>query len=247
MLSGFAAFSHGHITLFTFGAGPSASRVCIIMANGIRWKIAQWFESRWWRNYLRKKDPVEYAAWKRGYWRDYLAKLEGVLVLKPDARILDAGCGPAGIFMVLEHYTPDAFDPLLAEYEKLPHFKRAMYPRVNFSVDQLEGYKAAAPYDAVFCMNAINHVDDLAASYDALAAATRPGGTLVVTIDAHKSGFWKRIFRMIPGDVLHPHQYDEAEYAAMLTQRGFTVTASHVMEDDIYFNRVMQVARKNPS
>lgn len=227
-----------------FRMGALGLRGYIIMANGLRWKIAQWVEGLWWRNYLKKKDPAQYAMWKRGYWKSYLAKIEAVAPLKPDDRILDAGCGPAGIFMVLESHKPDAFDPLLDLYEKLPHFGRDMYPQVNFSIDQLEGYKAASPYDAVFCMNAINHVDDLAASYDALAAATKSGGTLVVTIDAHKSRFWKPIFRLIPGDILHPHQYDEAEYAAMLTQRGFTVVASHVMEDDFFFNRVMQVATK---
>jgi 2-polyprenyl-6-hydroxyphenyl methylase/3-demethylubiquinone-9 3-methyltransferase len=93
-------------------------------------------------------------------------------------------------------------------------------------------------------MNAINHVDDLAAAYDALAAAVKPGGTLVITIDAHNHGFFKRLFRLIPGDILHPHQYDEPEYAAMLTSRGFTVTNTQVMEKEFFFSRVMHVARK---
>jgi 2-polyprenyl-3-methyl-5-hydroxy-6-metoxy-1,4-benzoquinol methylase len=215
------------------------------MPNGLKWKIAQGFEIRWWRNYLKKKDPAEYAVWKRAYWQKYLSRLASHVTLNAGDRILDAGCGPAGIFMVLESYGPDAFDPLLDEYEKLPHFKRSMYPTVGFSVDTLEGYRPEAAYDAVFCMNAINHVDDLAASYDALAAATKPGGTLVVTTDAHKSGFFKFLFRLIPGDILHPHQYDEAEYTAMLTQRGFTVVDSQKMESDFFFFRVMQVAKKN--
>lgn len=215
------------------------------MANGLRWKIAQGFEILWWRNYLKKKDPTEYVAWKRAYWKQYLERLGHVLTLNDGDRILDAGCGPAGIFMVLESHSPDAFDPLLGKYEKLPHFKRAMYPTVSFSTETLEGFKPEVPYDTVFCMNAINHVDDLSASYDGLAEATKSGGTVVVTIDAHRYQFWKRLFRLIPGDILHPHQYDEAEYAAMLTQRGFTVVDSQTMDGDLFFNRVMQTAKKN--
>jgi 2-polyprenyl-3-methyl-5-hydroxy-6-metoxy-1,4-benzoquinol methylase len=215
------------------------------MANGLRWKIAQGFEILWWRNYLKKKVPAEYAAWKRAYWNDYLDRLAHVLTLKEGDKILDAGCGPAGIFMALESYGPDAFDPLLNDYEKLPHFKRAMYPTVRFSTATLEGYQPETPFDTVFCMNAINHVDNLASAYDGLAAATKSGGTVVVTIDAHKSQFWKKLFRLIPGDILHPHQYDEAEYAAMLADRGFTVVDSQTMDSDFFFNRVMQTAKKS--
>jgi 2-polyprenyl-6-hydroxyphenyl methylase/3-demethylubiquinone-9 3-methyltransferase len=215
------------------------------MSHGLRWKIAQAFEIFWWRRYLRKKDPVEYAAWKRAYWNDYLVKLKSHVTLHEGDRVLDAGCGPAGIFMVLESYRPDAFDPLVESYEKLPHFKKTMYPTVRFWSASLEGFKPQEAYDKVFCMNAINHVDDLASSYDGLAAATKPGGTLVITIDAHKYRFFKGLFRLIPGDILHPHQYDEDEYAGMLQKRGFTVVDSQIMDGDVFFNRVMQVARKN--
>ena len=217
------------------------------MANGLRWKIAQGFEIRWWKGYLKKKDPAEYAVWKRAYWKDYLAKMGAAVSLKEGDRILDAGCGPAGIFVVLDSFRPDALDPLIDAYEALPHFKRASYPNVRFLNAPLEGFKPDQPYDTVFCMNAINHVDDLAASYDALAAAVKPGGTLVVTIDAHNHGFFKRLFRLIPGDILHPHQFDEPEYAAMLTSRGFTIVDTQVMEKEFFFSRVMHIAKKTPA
>src|SRR6185436_8466654 len=65
------------------------------------------------------------------------------------------------------------------------------------------------------------------------------------TIDAHNHGFFKRLFRLIPGDILHPHQFDEPEYAAMLTSRGFSITDTRVMEKEFFFSRVMHVAKKN--
>jgi 2-polyprenyl-6-hydroxyphenyl methylase/3-demethylubiquinone-9 3-methyltransferase len=215
------------------------------MANGLRWKIAQGIEVLWWRNYLRKKDPVEYAAWKRAYWADYFKRLEPSLSLNPGDRILDAGCGPAGIFMALEGRTLDAVDPLLASYESLPHFNRARHSHVRFFNETLETFAEEAPYDVVFCMNAVNHMENLAAAYDRLAALTRPGGTLVLTVDAHNYAPIKRFARVVPADILHPHQYDAVEYAAMLTARGFTVVDSQVVEREFVFSRVLQVARKN--
>jgi 2-polyprenyl-3-methyl-5-hydroxy-6-metoxy-1,4-benzoquinol methylase len=215
------------------------------MANGLRWKIAQGFEIRWWKGYLKKKDPASYAVWKRAYWQEYLDKMGAAVSLKEGDRILDAGCGPSGIFVVLESFRPDALDPLIDAYEAVPHFKKAMYPGVRFFAETLEEFRPEVPYDTVFCMNAINHVDDLAAAYDTLARLTKPGGTLVVTIDAHNHGFFKRLFRLIPGDILHPHQFDEPEYAAMLTARGFTIVNTQVMEKEFFFSRVMQIAKKN--
>ncbi|TAG67413.1 MAG: gfo/Idh/MocA family oxidoreductase [Runella slithyformis] len=40
----------------------------------LRWRVAQFFEIRWWRSYLRTKDKTRYYDWKRAYWRDFLQK-----------------------------------------------------------------------------------------------------------------------------------------------------------------------------
>jgi 2-polyprenyl-6-hydroxyphenyl methylase/3-demethylubiquinone-9 3-methyltransferase len=45
----------------------------------LKWKIAQFFEIRWWRNYLSEKSKDEYLAWKRNYWQQFL-KRAGVLL-----------------------------------------------------------------------------------------------------------------------------------------------------------------------
>lgn len=60
-----------------------------------RWEIAQWFELRWWKNYLGKTDKVKYVAWKWMYWRGLLAKIENDVKIMPDKTIADLGCGPA--------------------------------------------------------------------------------------------------------------------------------------------------------
>lgn len=208
-----------------------------------RWHIAQFFEIRWWRRYLKHRDKSGYLNWKRGYWLDFLQKSD--LQLPPGARVLDAGCGPAGIFMILEEQHVDALDPLLDQYEKsLPHFRRGDYPQVRFVDAPLESFFPDDNYDFVFCLNAINHVADLPRCLDRLAALTRPGGSLALSVDAHNHALLKHLFRLAPADILHPHQHDLSEYRDMLGDRGFQVTDAILIKKEAIFNYHLLLARK---
>ena len=77
-----------------------------------RWKIAQAAEIRWWQNYLKNKSTTEYADWKTQYWENLLEETGLTFLNESDKenpnkvenlRILDAGCGPAGIFMIFKN------------------------------------------------------------------------------------------------------------------------------------------------
>ncbi len=209
----------------------------------LRWKIAQAAEIRWWQNYLKKKPKADYLEWKKDYWTTLFNETE--VGLQPADRILDAGCGPAGIFMIFNEHQVDAVDPLLDEYEsKLSHFKPADYPNVNFVSSPLEKFELQQPYDTVWCLNAINHVSDLGLCFDVLSASVRRGGTLVCSIDAHNHSFFKHLFRLLPGDVLHPHQYDLEEYQKMLTDRGFTIEKTIKKDHQFFFDYYILVAKK---
>jgi len=213
------------------------------MAASFRWRIAQFFEIRWWQRYLRSKDKWTYLNWKLAYWRDFLTK-SGIKITS-DAKILDAGCGPAGIFLLPVGGSTDAFDPLLGEYERLlPHFQQSDYPHVRFFESALETFSPPIQYDVVFCLNAINHVADIDQCFDQLVLFTRPSGTLTVSVDAHNYGWLKRIFKAFPGDILHPHQYDLKEYTAMLTQRGCRIDGTILIKKEWIFNYYLIVATK---
>lgn len=210
--------------------------------SNIRWKIAQAAEIRWWQGYLNKKPKADYLKWKMAYWQKLLSDIE----VRPASgdRVLDAGCGPAGIFMAFKDQKVDALDPLLDQYnEKLHHFKKEDYPQVKFFSEPLETFQPEATYDQVFCLNAINHVADLALCFDHLVRFTKPQGTLVVSIDAHNYWGFKNIFRLLPGDILHPHQYDLKEYKAMLTQRNCTVERCTLYKKEFFFNYYILVAK----
>ncbi len=201
----------------------------------LRWKIAQNIELRWWKNYLKGKSPEEYLAWKKDYWQKTLAEL--AVDLNPGSKILDAGCGPAGIFTILDKHEVTAIDPLLDKYAiDLPHFNPADYPFCTFENQSLERFISKEPFDLIFCINAINHVDDINKAVANLSDCLKPNGKLIMTIDAHNYGLLKKIFQLIPGDILHPHQYDLADYQVMMTKAGFHLQSSIKLKSEFIFD-----------
>lgn len=210
-----------------------------------RWKVAQHLEINWWKNYLKKRDPKGYKAFKTNYWRE---KIIGRFDIKinPNDKMIDVGCGPMGIFSVLEGKDITAIDPLLNKYEEeLDHFKKADFPNVTFITTSLEAYQPTEQFDTVFCINAINHVKDIHQCYDNLIDLIKPGGRLFISIDAHNHQLLKGFYRLFPYfDILHPHQYDLAEYEDFLTQRGCQIQATHVIDEHFVFNYCLIEATK---
>lgn len=210
--------------------------------QNIRWQIAQWFELRWWQNYLGKKNKQEYLAWKKSYWLNVLAQLSDVVSVKPTDTIADLGCGPAGMFIALPNKFT-AVDPLLNEYkEKLPFFDTADYSSTTFITSSLEEY-IPTPHDIVCCMNCINHVQDIEKAFDVVVQSMKPDGVLLLSIDAHNYNLFKHLFRAVPGDILHPHQYDLQEYIGFLAKRGLHIEKQTEIKTEFFFNHYIIVAR----
>jgi 2-polyprenyl-6-hydroxyphenyl methylase/3-demethylubiquinone-9 3-methyltransferase len=109
----------------------------------------------------------------------------------------------------------------------------------------LEDLDVRNEYDIIFCLNAINHVADLELALDRLIGSAKVGATIVVSIDAHNHSFLKKLFRLVPGDILHPHQYDLAEYVAMLARRGVEVQTQLLKKKETIFNYYILVGKKN--
>ena len=185
----------------------------------IRWKIAQKAELQWWRNYIRKKEPQAYLTWKDNYWIQFLENLD--IQPKVNQSVLDVGCGPAGIFRVLKQQHVTALDPLLDKYEaSLPVFSRKDHSHCQFVISTFEEYESNQKFDWVFCINAINHVANLKASVEKILQLTEENGRLVLSIDVHRFLFWKYLLRILPTDILHPHQHGLEDYKAMVENAG---------------------------
>lgn len=209
-----------------------------------KWSIAQWLELRWWQRYLRGKDTATYLQWKSNYWHGVLAKTAVSLSSFKDKEILDAGCGPAGIYMILDQSRVTAVDPLLEQYEqKLAVFNSSLYPYVNFVSTPLEQFSSPTKFDVIFCMNAINHVKDIKEGLNILSKHLKADGTLIMTVDAHRSSFLKQLFRFIPGDALHPHQYDMQGYISLLSNAGLEVVKTARIKDGRIFTHELLEAR----
>ncbi len=212
----------------------------------LRWKIAQWFELRWWQNYLRGKDKAGYLQWKKNYWQTLLAKIAGDIKIDASQSVIDLGCGPAGIFIALPLNKVTAVDPLLHQYEtQTRFFSQADYARVKFVKSTIEDYDAGGTkYDFVFCMNAINHVRDITVGFEKLRSLCMDSGSIIVSIDAHNYSFFKYLFRLVPGDVLHPHQYDLEEYADLLNKEGWHTGTPVLLKREFFFNHYLLIAKK---
>jgi len=209
-----------------------------------RWKAAQFAERLWWKNYLRKKRADDYLAWKTAYWEQLVRSLPEWAADRPGLDILDAGSGPAGIFIYYRKARVTAVDPLLPAYEKMPHFSPSAYPHVNFRSQRLENYLASEAFDLIFCINVINHVQNMQEVLAGLHASLRPGGKLVISSDVHRHRTLRKIFRLIPGDLLHPHQMDEKEFRMALQSAGFRIQEAKPMGRQAIFSYLLLVADK---
>lgn len=210
-----------------------------------RWQLAQRLEIRWWERYLKSKDADAYLAQKQAYWRRLCGQLN--VQIHPQDRVLDAGCGPAGIFTILPEQEVVAIDPLLAAYEeRLPYFQAAAFPQVQFKSIALEDFIPQAEFDWICCLNAINHVRDWERCLDQLTAAAKAGGQLFLGIDVHRSPLLQSLFRLLPGDVLHPQQHNRQEYRKALQQRHWRIETEHTWKKGVIFDYWLVKCTYNP-
>lgn len=185
----------------------------------LKWKLAQFLEVRWWKSY-QKKLSGEYLSNKRDYWQKVIAASD---IEKPEnQQILDVGCGPSGIYTILEKNKVDAVDPLISKYEEsIKFFSRSKYPDTQFFIQAFEDFDVKKEYDVVFCLNAINHFRDIEVSVEKLYKCLKKGGILLVGIDGHRHGFLKKLFQFIHMDLLHPVQMSLNDYKDLFLKQGF--------------------------
>ena len=92
-------------------------------------------------------------------------------------------------------------------------------------------------------MNAINHVHDIEKGFEKLNEVCAENGTIVFSIDAHNFSFFKYLFRLIPGDILHPHQYDLEEYKQFLEKQKMKIVKTEWLKKEFFFNHYLMVVR----
>lgn len=211
-------------------------------SQSLRWSISQYFEFRWWKNYLRTKKYDDYILWKKKYWEDFLHKIQ--IDLPSGKNILDAGCGPAGIFINLNNNRVVAIDSLLKIYQENGYLKQQLYPYTKFINIPIEEYLNESAFDMVFCINAINHVRDINASLHQISKNLKDEGLLIISTDAHRHKPLKKLFQWIPGDIMHPQQYNMKDYEVLLDKHKFNIIKKITLKSGTIFDYCVFIAIK---
>lgn len=168
---------------------------------------------------------------------------QGYFDYKSLKNVLDAGCGPAGVNMILSQEVV-AIDPLLTSYKSFEHFKPSNHPQVDFIQCKLEEFESSKKFELVCCLNVINHVEDIKGALLNLFQNTANGGWLLLSIDAHNYKLLKHLFRLIPGDALHPHQCSLLDYKSMVEQVGYVLQGDHLVKHEFIFDYHLLIAKK---
>lgn len=208
-----------------------------------KWRLAQRLEGLWWQRYLAGKHPQDYLKDKRRYWNALMQRLDWDPQV--EARSVEFGCGPAGIFLNLEQQHCTAIDPLIHYYQaSIDWFRPAAYPWVRFVNSPMELYQPDGVFDECYCLNAINHVADWRAALQVLTRATRPGGRLLLGVDVHRWELLCRLFRLVPADVLHPQQHRRTDYCRALEELGWQIEQSATWKRGYVFDFWIVRARR---
>jgi 2-polyprenyl-6-hydroxyphenyl methylase/3-demethylubiquinone-9 3-methyltransferase len=177
--------------------------------------------NRWWDPNGPQRPLHELNPTRLGYVRDRLASSN---VSLRGARILDVGCG-AGLLseaLAREGAQVTALDlsPELIEIAKLHLLESSL--KVDYRLQSVEALAAEAPgsFDAITCMEMLEHVPDPGSVLAACATLLKPGGRLLLsTLNRTPAAFAVAIVG--------------AEYVAGLLPRGTHSYASFIKPSEL--------------
>src|SRR4051794_16360249 len=122
--------------------------------------------------------------------------------------------------------TVDGYD-LDAERIAIARMTESRSPRVRIHLADVRGLDAHAEFDAASAIDVVHHIphEDHAALFAALAAALKPGGTLLIK-EIARHPRWKHRVNQLHDHVVagqQTHALEPAELAAAVEAAGFTV------------------------
>lgn len=191
-----------------------------------RWEIAQEAERESWENFKSlKSDSTKRQLGE--YWSWYLDLIGKHISFRPEWKILDVGCGPAGIINYIPVGRRFGLDPLMDFYLsnfELPYdieWKAGTMEHIPFDTDY---------FDVVITTNTLDHALDPRKGLKEMYRVIRTGGFLVLTVDCYAP--IHRLLRIIrekvgKGDKPHPYNFSRRQIEAMIREAGFTLLASH--------------------
>ena len=146
---------------------------------------------------------------------------------QPSDRVLDVGCGPAGIITAIEDFCERyGVDPLLDFYQQ----EYALSSDIRYSQQMAEHLNFPDHYfQVVTCMNMFDHTLDPGAVWREIHRVLAPGGLLLFEVDTF-SGFeyfwkkFKRWTRKLRRKIeKHPHTFRMADILIGAKNTGFEI------------------------
>jgi len=197
------------------------------------WTRAQEGEREYWKGAHARKSEGSPEA-RKDFWNGYLDVIRRRRPFRPGDRVLDVGCGPAGIITAVEDVCERyGVDPLMdfyrAEYSLLPeiHYSMQMAESLDFS----NGH-----FDVVTCINVLDHTRSPARAWGEFHRVLKPGGYLLFETDAFAGARrfskafkrWTRILRR--KQEKHPHTFRVSRLMRDATRAGFGIVEKHTRE-----------------
>lgn len=211
-----------------------------------KWVHAQEEELACWTTIGPKLRSEAYCQKKREYWRRILAKI-GLNEELAASKVLEVGCGPSGLFIVL----PDdaditLLDPLLDQYKEVaPHLLDGRHRMVS---QPLEKAKIDGQYEIIFAINCIDHCEDIELFLGKLKQACAKSGRVFLAVNTHLRRWteqvWQRAQPLI--EPHHPYHFTEASYLGLFSKYFRVERVVDIEDEVIWVNNETRVMQEGP-
>ncbi len=171
-----------------------------------RWRVAQSFEQK----SLESTDDLnEWIRVRRHTWRNLINLLSANVVFDNSTRVLDIGCSSTSIFLGLANGEKYALDPNINRLFSLHPFllNIAEYKDVNFVNAGIEELSSDKPFDVIFMINMLDHVDDLTLVTSKIDKLLSRNGKLILIVDCYDDLVVRNIISSFDVDLPHPHHF----------------------------------------
>jgi N-acetylglucosaminyl-diphospho-decaprenol L-rhamnosyltransferase len=162
-----------------------------------------------------------------GYMRDIIATAAGPAAAKP--RVLDFG---AGTGTIAERVTELGYDVTCLEPDES---LRALLGELRLpTVPDPEAAAAIGPFDVVYAINVIEHIDDDVAALAQLRSLLRPGGKLVIFVPA-----FPMLYSEMDRRIGHFRRYRLKALASVAERAGFVIDRAGYVDSLGFFGSLV--------